>query len=156
MLRCSSTMSTEVELKLTVSPASARKAQHLPWLRNAAMGPISQSEISSVYFDTETLKLRRHGVTLRVRRTGSKHIQTIKGTAGVAGELGRAEWEDVIKSAQPQLKHVNGTLLAPLVTKKLKRKLKPLFRTAVHRSVLNLQVNESTIELAFDRGTIAA
>ena len=122
-------MKNEVELKLTIPPASAHKAEGLPWLRKLAKGPIARSDISSTYFDTKKLKLRRHGVTLRVRKAGSKRIQTIKGTPGAAGGLGRGEREDDIKSAQPQLKHAKGTPLAPLVTKKLKRKLRPVFRT---------------------------
>src|SRR5262245_51681142 len=140
-------MKNEVELKLTIPPTSAQKAERLPWLRKLAKGPISRSDISSTYFDTKKLKLRRHGVTLRVRKTGSKRIQTIKGTAGAADGLGRAEREDDIK-----LKHAKGTPLAPLVTKKLKRKLGRVFRTDIRRSVLNVQLNRSKIELAFDHG----
>src|SRR5262245_42145497 len=149
-------MKNEVELKLTIPPASAQKAERLPWLRKLAKGPISRSDISSTYFDTKKLKLRRHGVTLRVRKTGSKRIQTIKGTAGAADGLGRAEREDDIKSPQPQLKHAKGTPLAPLVTKKLKRKLGRVFRTDIRRSVLNVQLNRSKIELAFDHGKVVA
>src|SRR5262249_39995375 len=59
-------MKNEVELKLTIPPASAHKAEGLPWLRKLAKGPIARSDISSTYFDTKKLKLRRHGVTLRV------------------------------------------------------------------------------------------
>ena len=148
-------MKDEVELKLTVPPASAHKAERLPWLRKLAKGSISRSEISSTYFDTKKLKLRRHGVTLRVRKAGSKRIQTIKGD-GAGGGLARGEREDDIKSAQPQLKHAKGTPLAPLVTKKLKRKLRPVFRTDIRRSVLDVQLNGSKIELAFDRGKVVA
>src|SRR5215831_18463225 len=79
-----------------------------------------------------------------------------RGRLGGAGEPGRGEREDDIKSSQPQLKHAKGTPLAPLVTKKLKRKLGPVFRTDIRRSVLNLQLNGSKIELAFDRGKVVA
>src|SRR4051812_34272732 len=98
-------MSTELELKLTIPRASARKAEKLPWLRNLATGSVSRSDISSVYFDTDKFKLRKHGVTLRVRKTGSKRLQTIKGAVGGVGGLERAEREDDITSAQPRLKY---------------------------------------------------
>jgi inorganic triphosphatase YgiF len=83
-------MDTEVELKLTIPPAAAHKVERLPWLLKLAKGPISRSDILSVYFDTKKLKLRKHGVTLRVRKDGSTRRQTIKGAAGAVGGLGRA------------------------------------------------------------------
>jgi inorganic triphosphatase YgiF len=81
-------------------------------------------------------------------------VQTIKGLAGSG--LGRAEREDNIKSARPQLKYAKGTPLAPFVTKKLKRTLGPVFRTDVRRSILNVQLNGGNIEVAFDQGKIVA
>jgi inorganic triphosphatase YgiF len=82
-------------------------------------------------FDTKKLKLLKHGVTLRVRKSGPKRLQTIKGSAGTPDGLRRAEREDNIKSALPQLKYAKGTPLAPFVTKKLKRKLGPVVRVLV-------------------------
>jgi triphosphatase len=147
-------MTTETELKLTIPPGSARKTQRLPWLQKLAKDPIAREELSSTYFDTKKLKLLKHGVTLRVRKSGSKRVQTIKGLAGSG--LGRAEREDNIKSARPQLKYAKGTPLAPFVTKKLKRTLGPVFRTDVRRSILNVQLNGGNIEVAFDQGKIVA
>ena len=149
-------MNSEIELKLTIPPASAHQVERLPWLRKLAKSSVSRSDISSVYFDTKKFKLRRHGVMLRVRKAGSRRTQTIKGAAGAVEGLGRAEREDDIKSIQPRLKYARGTPLAPLVTKKLKRKLGPIFRTDARRSVLNIQMNESYIELAIDLGKIVA
>ena len=83
-------MATEVELKLAVPPHVLRGAVELPWLRRLASGPPSRKRLVSVYFDTETFKLRDRGVSLRIRRMGRKRLQTIKAVGnGVAA--GRQE-----------------------------------------------------------------
>lgn len=149
-------MATEVELKLALPVRSLRRAERLPWLRRLATAPPERSKMSSVYFDTKGLKLRRHGVTLRVRGVGSKRLQTIKADNGADGALGRFEREDEIASQRPKLKYAKATPLAPLVTAKLKKGMHPLFRTNVRRKVLNVRLNDSDIELAFDQGTVRA
>jgi inorganic triphosphatase YgiF len=148
-------VSTEVELKLAMPVATLRQAERLPWLRKLAAAPVSPARLVSDYLDTRKLTLRKHGVTLRLRKVGSKRVQTIKGQNG-AGALGRSEREDEISSNQPRLKYAKGTPLAPLVTKKLEKKLRRVFRTDVRRRVMNLQLNGSDIELAFDHGKVVA
>jgi triphosphatase len=147
---------TEVELKLAVPARALRDAERLPWLREFKTGPVSRDSLKSIYFDTKKLKLRKHGVSLRVRKVGSKRIQTIKGSDGAPAALGRPEREDEITSNRPLLKYAKGTPLAKLATKKLKWKLRPIFHTDVRRDVLNLHLNDSNLELAFDRGRVTA
>jgi triphosphatase len=147
---------TEVELKLAVSARALRHAERLPWLQRLATRPISRENLKSIYFDTKKLKLRKHGVSLRVRKMGSKRVQTIKGRDGAAAALGRLEREDEVTSTRPRLKYAKGTPLAPFVTKKLKRKLRPIFHTDMRRAVFSLHLNESDIELALDRGRLTA
>ena len=58
----------------------------------------------SVYFDTDKLKLRNKGLSLRVRRIGHRHIQTIKQESGESAALfTRNEWEHPIGGRQPDL-----------------------------------------------------
>jgi triphosphatase len=146
----------EVELKLALPAAALRKAERLPWLRRLTQEPVAHDELTSVYFDTKGRKLRRHGVTLRVRRHGAKYIQTIKGESGAAPALGRFEREDEVTSTQPRLKYAKDTPLEPLVTPKLKRKLRPVFRTQVQRASMQVRLNGSEIALAFDHGKVLA
>src|SRR5262249_17132699 len=145
-------MTTEVELKLAVSPGTLREAKRLPWLRNLAMGRASRSKVVSVYYDTGKFKLRDSGITLRIRRIGRKRVQTIKAT-GNRG-VGRNEWETEIDADEPDLERIKATALAPLATGKLKRSLRPVFETDVQRIVMPLRVRNSELELAFDRGRI--
>ena len=150
-------VSTETELKLILPPQALRRAQRLAWLRKLGPVKVCPRRITSVYFDTTDLRLREHDVTLRVRKDGAKWLQTIKlGQNNSTATLGRSEWETEIKSRLPDLKQAKGTPVARLIHRKRKESLRPVFRTDVRRTVANLHVNGSEIELAFDLGKIVA
>ena len=145
-------MATEIELKFSASPRVLREAARLPWLRKLAKGPVRRTRLVSVYFDTPKCKLHDNGVTLRIRKVGRKRLQTIKSTNG--GVAGRHEWEEEISAEKPDLKHAKRTALAPLVTRKLKKSLRPVFVTDVNRTTMPLRFRSSDVELALDRGAI--
>jgi hypothetical protein len=84
----------EVEIKLELAPASLPQFKKIPLIR-ALKAPARQATEVSVYFDTDTHKLRKHGLMLRVRR--GNRIQTIKAT-GNSGLFERDEWENEIAS----------------------------------------------------------
>jgi triphosphatase len=146
-------MATEIEAKLAVSPRAMQRAARLPWLRKLARGAATRT-IVSTYFDTPKLKLRRHGLTLRIRRIGRQRLQTIK-AAGV-GVSGREEHEHEVAGDTPDLARAKRSALKPLITRKLKRSLLPVFETRMRRTTMQLRVGRSEIEAAFDRGTIKA
>jgi inorganic triphosphatase YgiF len=101
-------MGVEAELKFRV-PAQG--------LRGLAEGQIpggraearEESQQVSTYFDTAKHKLKRHGLSLRVRQKGGKHIQTIKSAAGA--QFGRGEWETEIEGNTPDFRKIDGTPL---------------------------------------------
>jgi inorganic triphosphatase YgiF len=71
--------------------------------RDSEHEPAAQ-RLDSVYFDTPKLKLRDHGLTFRVRRSGKRHLQTIKATEkGTNGAFGRGESEQQISGNRPVL-----------------------------------------------------
>ena len=148
-------MAIEVELKLAVSPRDLRDARRLPWLKNLTNGPVSRKNLVSVYFDTSKFKLRNNGLTLRVRSGDHKRLQTIKSNNNCSnGVLGRDEWEVEIAGDEPDLKLAKDTPLAPLLTPKLKKSLRPVFETHVRRISVPVYFGSSNIEIAFDRGYI--
>jgi inorganic triphosphatase YgiF len=147
-------MPNEIELKLAVPPVALRDAAKLPWLRKLASGPVSLNTFTSVYFDTGKFKLRKHGLTLRVRKIGSQRLQTVKADGASVG--GRSEWEEAISGNKPDLKRAKRTAMKPLITGKLKKSLRPVFVTDVRRTVMPLRMGESNLELALDHGTIKA
>ena len=90
---------------------------------------------------------------LRVRRIGKRYVQTIKAN-GNAGPFERGEWESEIADGEPDISLVRDTPLKPLMNAKLRRQLKPMFETQVHRTVYSIANRAHVIELAVDRGKI--
>ncbi len=122
------TAPVEVELKLELPAAALRQFRKLAWIR-ALAGSAKRSSPVSVYFDTDKQKLRGRGITLRVRRSGDRYIQTIKAT-GHSGIVARNEWESEIADGQPDRAQARGTALDDLLTDKFWRKLKPQFENS--------------------------
>ena len=145
-------MGTEVELKLAAPPSVLRQAMHSRWLTKAATEQVIRRQLTSVYFDTPDFALRNHGITLRVRKSDTTNLQTIKATG--TDIVKRDEWEDEIDGDRPKLSLARQTALAPLLSDDIEKDLRPVFETSVERVVMPLRFGRSDIELAFDRGRI--
>jgi triphosphatase len=143
---------TETELKFEVAPQDLRKLKAAPALHRK---PAKEENLISVYFDTPKHKLARNGVSLRVRHNGDKRLQTVK-SEGSGRSFRRGEWEREIRGNVPNLRKAPGIALAPLLTNKLQRRLKPIFATNVHRIRIPAFKNGSRIEVALDEGQVRA
>lgn len=145
-------MTTETELKFRIAPRQLATV-----LRNGAsrgQRDRTRQTLVSTYYDTKKHKLRRSGLTLRVRKVDDRYIQTVKVRSLVG--VTRGEWENEVAGARPDLTKARHTPLEDLATKKLPGKLKPIFRTNVHRTARTRRVRQSRVELAVDQGRIAA
>jgi inorganic triphosphatase YgiF len=90
-------MGREVELKLQVPSSAVDEVARLPWLSEVTNGQAKREKLVTVYFDTPKSKLRKHGLVLRIRHSGSNRLQTIKALQkGACGSFGRNEWEERI------------------------------------------------------------
>jgi triphosphatase len=146
----------EIELKLEVPVEGLRKLERSQLLRGNHL-PRKGAELVSVYFDTRKLKLRKKGVSLRVRHMGGRLLQTIKrNEPGNGATLSRNEWETEIHGENLDLDAARGTALEPLLTEKVCRALKPIFETRVRRTVYPISYDDSDIELSIDEGRIEA
>ncbi len=140
----------ETELKLEIPSSEVTKLNKLAPLRRAkATKPAMQV---STYFDTEKFALQKNGVMLRVRRTGNRYVQTVKAVRN--GLLDRNEWETELKDSKPDFTAMRHTALGPLLTKKFRRKLRPVFEIRVRRSIYPLKLGGSQLEVTLDRGMI--
>jgi inorganic triphosphatase YgiF len=148
-------MGIESEVKFEASTRDLRKLAAARILHRSDGELPRHKYLVSTYFDTPKLLLRKNGVSLRVRQTGKKRVQTIKAVNGRA-LLGRSEWEHKLQGDEPDLRAARGTALAPLLSGKLKRDLEPIFATHVQRTFLPLRSGNSQIELALDEGHIRA
>jgi inorganic triphosphatase YgiF len=149
----------EIELKLDLPVhdlALLTASSLLKGANKSAAKPVSLNLVS-VYFDTNRLKLREKGFSLRVRRIGRHHVQTVKQeNNGNAALFARGEWEQEIHAKQPDLDAARDTALAPLLNKQLRGALKPVFQTRVHRKVFRIETGESEVELSIDKGKVEA
>src|SRR6478752_5946476 len=146
----------EIEIKLGVLPIALWQIEGLRPLR-AAAGASKVEHLRSVYYDTADRKLHKHELSLRVRFNGDRRIQTIKaGAYSSPGLAERCEWEAEIDDDGPDLRVAKNTALGPLVSKKLRRNLKPIFETRVERTVFPLRGAGFAVEVAIDRGEISA
>jgi triphosphatase len=148
-------MGKETELRFEVASPDLRKLKSARMLRGTGGKPRATENLVSVYFDTPKHKLRTRGVSLRVRHGGGKRVQTIK-TEGPNGTISRGEWEHTIKGDLPDFRKARGTPLAALLTKKLKRALKPIFETRIHRTNIPVGMNGSHIVVSLDEGEVRA
>jgi inorganic triphosphatase YgiF len=144
---------TEIELKFRL-PARSMAALAKGQLPGARSGHAERTRLVSTYFDTAKYKLRRHGLSLRIREAHGKRLQTVKSAR--SEPIGRGEWEAEIDSPSPDIARASDSPLRKFGARKLKRKLKPAFKTLVRRTTLPLRSGKSEIELAIDRGRIAA
>jgi triphosphatase len=142
-------MGVEAELKFRVAP---RKLSFLA--KGARRGDRSEQKLVSTYFDTAKHKLKRNGLTLRVRQNGDGYVQTVK--TAPSGALRRGEWESKIDSAAPDLAKTKDTPLEKLITDKLHKELRAVFQTSVRRTAQPIRTRRSEIELALDRGSITS
>src|SRR5258706_15126644 len=146
----------EIELKLEV-PAHlvAQLSRSAREKARVARSP-KPSNLLSVYFDTDKLKLRNRGLSLRVRRIGGRNVQTIKREGEKAALFARSEWEQQIRGRQPDLNATRGNALKTSLADKLQGDLKPVFETPMRRAVYPIRNGKSEIELSGDNGTIKA
>ena len=148
-------MGIENEVKFEASTRDLRKLAAARVLRRSDGELPRHKYLVSTYFDTPKLLLRKNGVSLRVRQTGKKRVQTIK-TVNGGISLSRGEWEHKLQGDEPDLRAARGTALEPLLSGKLRRDLEPIFATHIQRTFLPLRSGNSRIELALDEGHVRA
>ena len=142
---------TETELKLLLTPHAERALKAHDIFRSAAKG----GRILTTYFDTPDDVLNRRGLSLRVRRSGEKRVQTLKWQAEESPGISRSEWEWPIDREEPDLHLVENTPIADRLPLSLAPDLEPVIVTDVVRTTQTLHLEKgTTVEAAFDHGSI--
>ncbi|AWN47527.1 inorganic triphosphatase [Methylobacterium terrae] len=142
----------ETELKLDVEASDLARLREHPLLA----GDWTETELTSVYYDTPDGRLREAGYTLRVRQDGDRHIQTVKARGpAAAGLFDRPEWEGAVAGPAPEPAFFAGTPVAEILEGA--KDLAPLYTSTVTRSTRRLGDTGpagSRIEVALDRGRV--
>lgn len=146
----------EVELKLACSAEALSVLGDAELIARHARNRGIVRRLEATYYDTPDCLLDRHGLSLRLRRSGRRHIQTLKRAKAGENPLARDEWE--VPSPEGRL---DLTLLPlaeigePLVSLPA-TSLAPAFATKVRRRIQKLDFAGAEIEIALDHGTIEA
>ena len=145
------TMSQEIELKLSVSAASADSFLSLHLLSGFQAQTFS---LENTYYDTEDFALSQAGCALRVRKVNGGYVQTLK-TRGqnISGLHQREEWEMPIHGSELDTALFPQGALPDTINQD---KLQPAFTTDFQRTCWNITQGSSEIELVLDSGLVKA
>lgn len=148
----------EVELKLELALADWKRVSRHPLLKEAVAAAPRPRRMHATYFDTPDGRLRAKGVSLRVRRTGAKRVQTAKAADGpAAGLFDRAEYETPVAGDAPDLAALERTPLAPLFAKrKIRDGLAPAFTVSTRRRTIPIADGAFAAEMVVDEGIVGA
>ncbi len=119
---------TEVELTFLLLPGERLAVSRDPLLADA-----TETDMSSVYYDTPDWALRKHGITLRVRHVQGRFVQTVKREAE-SNLFDRGEWETEIGGPEPDRAAFPGTPAGDILGAKGPDTLTRLFSTEVGRT----------------------
>ena len=157
-MRLGTMKNREIELKL-VLPDSGSKMRPASLRRLIGANKAADlQELETTYFDTPDGWLQRHGMALRIRRRGSRRIQTLKAPAeAVDGLQSFLEFEAEIKGARPQLAAISDAKVRRWLQKeKILETARPIFTTRFERAAWLIARGESEIEVALDQGDITS
>jgi inorganic triphosphatase YgiF len=150
----------EIELKLLVAPQDLVRVERHPALKGMRRWAARREHLATVYYDTPDFALAHEGVALRVRRSGERSIQTLKGEGlAAAGLHAREELEwPLAGNGTPDLALLDETPYRRLFARKhVRERLQPVFTTEFDRAARMVAFADGTAaELAIDRGEIRA
>jgi triphosphatase len=146
-------VSAEVELKLLASPAAIERIRAATVITQHARNRGVVRRLEAVYYDTPDRALSRLRSSLRVRRNGTRYVQTLKIDRAEQSPFARRQWETPVDSQVPDLTHLPANIRA-FLRKLDKDSLAPVFATKIRRHARRLTFNGAEIEIAFDEGMV--
>src|ERR1700682_1202628 len=146
----------EIELKLLAPQGALEKLREMPVIVQHARNRGAFHRLETVYYDTPERLLFRHGMSLRVRRSGKHFIQTLKLPPNSGQPLARRQWEAPVDGITPDLARLPADEVGDPVTTLTNDALVPVFATKVRRHARQLDLPDASVEIAFDEGTIEA
>ena len=144
-------MSIEIELKLQLTPKSAKKLLAHPLLADIAP---QKQHLLNTYYDTPQLDLHARRIAIRFRQKGWQWLLTVKSAEPASGGLAmRSEWETEATPGNFDFSHVDNDELRHFL-EDATAQLEPVFTTDFRRQIWHVPFGTSLIELAVDRGSI--
>src|ERR1700675_4364042 len=146
----------EIELKLLAPQGTLEQLREMPVIVQHARNRGAFRRLETVYYDTPERLLFQHGMSLRVRRSGKKFVQTLKLLPNRGQPLARRQWEAPVDGITPDLARLPADEVGDPVTTLTNDALVPVFATKVRRHARQLDLPDASVEIAFDEGTIEA
>jgi triphosphatase len=146
----------EIELKLLAPQGILEKLREMPVIVQHARNRGAFRRLETVYYDTPDRLLFQRGMSLRVRRSGKKFVQTLKLLPDIGQPLTRRQWETPVDGITPDLARLPAAEIGDPVTTLISDALVPVFATKVRRHARQLDLPDASVEIAFDEGTIEA
>jgi inorganic triphosphatase YgiF len=144
----------EVELKLLASPAAIERIRADPVMARYARNRGVVRRLDTVYYDTPDRALFRHRSSLRVRRDGTRYIQSLKLACTNGSPFARQQWEARVDTPAPDLARLPAEICA--LGELAESDLAPVFVTRLRRHLQRLAFDGAEVEIAFDEGTVEA
>lgn len=139
-------MEKEIELKLEMTSEAADQIEASGLL----VGDPKITQQKSIYFDTPDGKLRKAGLSLRIRESNGNRIQTVKADRGsAAGLFARSEWEQSVNDDVPIL--YDSTPIRALLGESTDA-ITSVFEVTIDRYTWLMNEGGTSIELVLDRG----
>ena len=135
----------EIELKFALGATEADRMRS--WMEG--LPGAKSSNLFAVYYDTPDLALQANGFSLRVRRKGERHIQTLKRSR--AGLFERDEWETDVPGPALDLAWIKAAALGETVDA---RRLGEAFTVEVERVEGVWDNGLARVEVSLDRGEV--
>jgi triphosphatase len=143
----------EIELKLLVDADRLAGFNDAPIIASNARSKGTRKHLKAVYYDTAERTLLRNALTLRVRKSGARFMQTVKAEAA-DDPLRRGEWEASVPSFEPDLALAMPFLPEELRDELERSELEPVFTTDMRRHQRVVEMPSGTVEVAFDHGVL--
>ncbi len=146
----------EIEIKFKTDAAGMKHAAASRLL--GAAGEAQVQNLRTIYFDTPSNDLRKHGIVLRIRKKGrAAPVLGFKSSAGKGGSpFARKEVEVRSRELRPNMALFENGTADELVAIVADRPLEQKFEMRVKRRIASVESGPSSIEVALDVGHIIA
>ena len=149
-------MAQEIELKFIVNPQSVEALRtHLHTLTDEHHDAV---QLTNIYYETPDNWLRGHDMGLRIRGTGDRYEMTMKIAGRTVGGLHqRPEYNIDLEKAELDLARFPAEVWPEGgLPDDLAERVRPLFSTHFQREKWLVNLGNSRIEIALDRGDVKA
>jgi triphosphatase len=146
----------EVELKLLAPAGILEQLRGASVFARHARNSGVVRRLEAIYYDTPDRILFGHGMSLRVRRSGRRYVQTLK-RAPISGHpFIRGECETSVAGLAPDLASLPVPEIGAPLDKIAPDALDAIFATKVRRRTQRLELDGAVVEVTFDEGSIEA